>query len=70
MSKPVTRTPSTIRAPASFAFAARPCIDAMLLAKPPLCSCSATCTPCARQSGNMLVMWARTSSSPTIRSDG
>ena len=55
-SNPVTRTPSTIRAPASRAFAASPCSEAMLFANPPLCSCRQTWTPWARQSGNRRVM--------------
>jgi hypothetical protein len=50
-SKPRTSTPSTIVAPAARAFAARPCIDSLLKAKPPACSCRQTVSPFARQSG-------------------
>ena len=51
LSKPVTSTPSTICAPAARALSARPCIDSLLNAKPPACSCRQTVRPWARQSG-------------------
>ena len=68
--KPVTSTPSAIEAPAARAFEASPSIDSRLNAKPPGRSCRQTVSPRARQSPNSELMWAATSSSPTISSDG
>ena len=66
----VTSTPSAISAPAARALEASPSIDSRLNAKPPGRSCRQTVSPRARQSPNSARMWAPTSSSPTISSDG